>query len=478
MLAALRKLSGAAPARVHDFMIRHPVPRKVEPALIRIYPCLAGSVFRRTRRLNATTQWWTRKQFEELQVEQLRGILSHAYSATSYYRQVMDEAGFRPQAFASLADMAKVPMTSKEALRLHQTEMTDRTADRGRLVAHESSGSTSSGLRLYESPEAWAFENAFFDRWYAWHGIRIGERTVVFSAAPGRRVLTYNPMGNIMYLNLAQVRVDAAAMVSLLRSFRPAVLRGYPSAIVQAAEYILREGWSGSIPTLKRVFLASEQVFTSQVSLIREAFGVPVSSHYGLSERVALIQQCPSGSLFHIMPEYSYVEILGEDGNPVTQGGEIGLIVGTSFCNRAVPLIRYQTADWAVVADDQKCPDCGRSFKSVCRIEGRSGDFVRTPSGKVWSPTAIEWVNNVQRPTIRESQIWQTDVDQIVILIVPGEGFKDEDGQAYVDDLQAMIGEPGLKMSASVVDQIDRPKSQKQRFVRSDIVASPFDAPT
>jgi len=58
-------------------------------------PIRYGKVFRETYAFLRESQWWSREQLEEYQLEQLSKLLHHAYENVPYYRRVFDERGLR-----------------------------------------------------------------------------------------------------------------------------------------------------------------------------------------------------------------------------------------------------------------------------------------------------------------------------------------------------------------------------------------------
>jgi phenylacetate-CoA ligase len=50
-----------------------------------------GKVFRETYALLQKSQWWSKEQLEEYQLEQLSKLLQHAYENVPYYRRVFDK---------------------------------------------------------------------------------------------------------------------------------------------------------------------------------------------------------------------------------------------------------------------------------------------------------------------------------------------------------------------------------------------------
>src|SRR5205807_559628 len=106
----------------------------------------------------------------------------------------------------------------------------------------------------------------------------------------------------------------------------------------------------------------------------RQAFGVGVFDWYGQAERVGAIGTCEHGN-YHIIEDAGYLELL-----PHADGSS--LLVGTSFENRAMPLIRYVTGDCVVAADSNYVCPCRRAFRVVESIIGREADTVVTSDGR------------------------------------------------------------------------------------------------
>ena len=57
------------------------------------------------------------EELRALQLERLRDTLARVYEHVPHYRHAFDQAGVRPSDVTSLADLARLPFTSKEDLR-------------------------------------------------------------------------------------------------------------------------------------------------------------------------------------------------------------------------------------------------------------------------------------------------------------------------------------------------------------------------
>ena len=58
-----------------------------------------------------------REALEALQLKRLRSQIARVYATVPYYRGKMDEAGVSPDDIKTLADIRKLPFTTKEDLR-------------------------------------------------------------------------------------------------------------------------------------------------------------------------------------------------------------------------------------------------------------------------------------------------------------------------------------------------------------------------
>ena len=65
------------------------------------------------------SQWWSKEQIMQYQDEELRKLIEHSYAHVAYYRHVMDQHGLRPNDIKSTGDLVKLPVLTKDDLRIH-----------------------------------------------------------------------------------------------------------------------------------------------------------------------------------------------------------------------------------------------------------------------------------------------------------------------------------------------------------------------
>lgn len=126
---------------------------------------------------------------------------------------------------------------------------------------------------------------------------------------------------------------------------------------------------------------------------------------------------------------------------------------------------RASTDDWAMFGSTGRSAACDRELWSLSSVDGRTGDFIRTRSGRQWSPTMPDWASSFGKTRARETQLRQTSLDEVEIVLVPAEDFGPSDLDTWAEGLRALLSEPGMRVTVRLVDHIERPVSMKQRFV-------------
>ena len=99
---------------------------------------------------------------------------------------------------------------------------------------------------------------------------------------------------------------------------------------------------------LKGILCGSERLTEPQRAVLESVFGCRAYSWYGHSERVVLAAEGRRSKHYYFVPQYGYAEF----GPPNADG--LREVIGTSFHNFAMPLIRYRTGDYVRLVDDSE----------------------------------------------------------------------------------------------------------------------------
>ena len=116
---------------------------------------------------------------------------------------------------------------------------------------------------------------------------------------------------------------------------------------------------------LTSLLCGSEKLTAESQQYLEQFFGAKVFHWYGHSERVVLAAQGRTSNQLHFWPTYGFVEF----GAPDSAGNRE--IIGTSFHNHVMPLIRYRTGDYAKITDGEASEIVGRDYEFLVSATGR-----------------------------------------------------------------------------------------------------------
>lgn len=135
---------------------------------------------------------------------------------------------------------------------------------------------------------------------------------------------------------------------------------------------------------LQAIMSMSETLPDHTRDFLRENCRCNVVSKYSNMENGFLGQQEPDSDHYALNTASYYFELLHPDNDTPVEEGEMGRIVITDLFNFAMPLIRYDTGDMAVMVSS---PD--GKVKYFKTIEGRKTDFIYNTAGQLISPHTI-----------------------------------------------------------------------------------------
>jgi len=459
--------------RAQGFVYRHSPPPLRDLAATcyaaRTYPLKYGRHFREHMARLAEHERLSNDELEGIQLRALKALLGHAAARVPYYRALFREQGFDPERVRGLADLERVPLLTKDAVRRNASDLLSEGEEPARLVCIHTSGTTGTPLDLYQSRALFQKEYAFWWFHRSWAGVRRGCRTATLAGHPvvpaeQDRVPFWvrNRLENQMLFSSYHMSPgNLEHYCCALERFRPELVHGYPSSIYLVALRLNDDGVRTVRP--RAVFTSSETLLEHQRAEIERAFGCKAYSYYGNAERAGYIGECERGS-FHVMAEHSIAEFLNDDGAPVRPGEE-GVLVCTNVDNLAMPLIRYVTGDVAVpLPAGERCP-CGRGGRLVRSLVGRVEDYVVTPDG-----AHVGRLDHILKGVrhVREAQVYQPAVDRVVLKVSRDEGYSEADERTLLANTRERLG-TSMDIAFEYVDRVERTAGGKFRFVVSDM---------
>jgi phenylacetate-CoA ligase len=301
----------------------------------------------------------------------------------------------------------------------------------------KTSGTTGTPLTISRSIRSILMENAFIKRHWTWAGFHDGMKRatlrgdMVVDLAQTTPPFWFMNHYNRQLLLSSRHLTDACVIpiIDELERFAPHILQAYPSTAYTLAQYLQRHNRYLHIPF---VYTASEPLYVHQRELIEERLGCKIMDMYGMAERVAFATQCEFGEM-HINSDYSYVEILDDQGR-ATDG--YGYVTGTTFHNHAMPLVRYRLSDRTKWKRGQCL--CGRVFPMIEPVTGKFEDRITGSDGAEISPSILTFAfKGVEN--IRKSQVAQLGPGRWEIRIMPAPAFDLADQQKLITNIHELV---------------------------------------
>jgi phenylacetate-CoA ligase len=411
-------------------------------------------------------QWARSDYWEELQLSRLRRIVAEARTNVPAYRGRLPE----PEGFDTLEALLRaIPLLEKYEVREQPHLFHSRRLAGLPTVTTRTSGTTGAPLQIVHTKESLSTLWAAMERFWRWAGVRRGDRRLSFT---GNQIITRRsssgPFGHhdrvhrrmmMSVYHLGSATADR--YLDEIERFAPAFIDGYPSSMVFLGRWAIEHG--RRLP-VQACFPTAESLDPDQRVVIEQGFQTRVLNQYGSAEGLALVSECPAGSM-HVSPEVGIVEILDESGSPAAPG-QMGELVLTTLNNIAMPLLRYRIGDRArAMAPDAACA-CGRSMPVVGEILGRQDDVVVTRDGRrigMLAFNVFKWTDG-----IRESQIVQESFDRFIIRIVPGGKWEPHQADVAVHALKERVGHD-VDVAVEIVDALPRSSHGKLRAVISEV---------
>ncbi|MBQ8462616.1 MAG: phenylacetate--CoA ligase [Prevotella sp.] len=331
-----------------------------------------------SRFFNPDRETLSREGIEWLQLERLKKTIEHCLT-NEFYQKKFKEAGITADDIQTLADVRRLPFTTKQDLRDTYPFGMACVPLRDCVRLHSSSGTTGNPtviLHTQKDLDEWANQVAR-NLWMV--GLRPDD---VFQNSSGYGMFTGGLGFQYGAERLGMLTVPAAAgnslrQIKFIKDFGTTAIHAVPSYVTRLYEVMQQEGVDPRRDTkLKVLAIGAEPHSEEQRQRIEQMMGVKAYNSFGMSEMCGpgVGFECPEQNGLHFWEDYYIVEIVDPETLEPVADGEIGELVLTTLCREAMPLLRYRTRDLTRVLG-RSCP-CGRNHVRLDRMRGRSDDMM------------------------------------------------------------------------------------------------------
>jgi len=361
-----------------------------------------------------------------IQEQKLAAQLDYVFARSPFYQDKLKAAGIRREHLRTLADLARVPLTTKEELRDSQRAGPPlgrhACADMSSVIRIQASTGTTGRPSLVgitrRDAEVWTRITA---RSFYTQGVRPTD--IVMHGASLTLFAGGLPIKDaIERIGATFVPVGTGAsekLVLIARALRANVLHSTPSYAIYLADHVRRvEKMDPRELGIEKIVCGGEPGggIPSVRARIQQAWGARLTEGLGNADMVPVIfSECRNQCGMHYNgQEAVYVEIIDPETEavlPIEQGVS-GELIYTSLERECVPLVRFRTRDRVTVLGTS-CA-CGRTgFKLRC--VGRTDDMLIVLGVNVF-PSAVRDV---------VSSFWPRTTGEVQILLTePGPGVK------------------------------------------------------
>lgn len=412
------------------------------------------------------------------QEKKLGNLISFAYHNVPYYRKLFEKLNLKPEDIQTIEDLQKLPVLTKKIIKKNQKDFIPDDLNNQKYINASTGGSTGQPLQYRISIEDDLLDVVLFYVNCEPAGYRMGDRIAVFAGSqlvPSTKSHLVKKIKGLVINTKYFSSFDMSNryldnVVGSLNRFKPDFLRGYASSMFLLAKHIVDKNSQLKFE-VKGVFTSSEVLFDYQRALIEEVFNCKVFDQYSQNDGGASIFECEKHKGLHIDMFRSIAEVVDEEGKQLNTG--TGHILTTSLHNYAMPFIRYDTGDMAILSD-KKC-DCGREMPLLEKIEGRVSDFIYAPNGnRIHGEFFSHIFRSLDRGYMRfrwvkEFQIVQRKITDLTIKIVPDNksNIKDSDLNKLKKIILNRTGKMDIEIE--IVDEIKRTKAGKWKFIINEV---------
>lgn len=334
-----------------------------------------------------------REEIEQLQLERLQATLNRVYGRVPFYRKKFDELGVAPEDVASLADLARLPFTTKADLHANYPYGFFAVPMREVVRIHASSGTTG-------TPTVVGYTRNDIRTWS-----NLVARIITMGGATKDDVIQiafgYGLFTGAFGLHYGAERIGAsvipassgntARQIKIMQDFKTTALVSTPSYALLIGETIREMGIPLSSLSLKWGLFGVEPWSDAMRQEIEDRLGIVATDNYGLSEVIGpgVSGECLERKGLHINEDHFIVEVVDPETLTPVPPGELGELVLTTLSKEAFPMIRYRTRDLTRLLSGE-CP-CGRTGRRMSRVFGRSDDMLIIRGVNVF-PSQVETV--------------------------------------------------------------------------------------
>jgi phenylacetate-CoA ligase len=329
-------------------------------------------------------------ELRTLQLERLKETVRRAYDHVPHYRRALDTAGLHPDDVRELADLSRLPFTTKADLRANYPFGMFAVPREQLIRIHASSGTTG-------RPTVVGYTEQDVSLWsdVVARSIRAagGRRGDLIHVAYGYGLFTGGLGAHYGAERLGCTVIPVSGgmterQVQLIEDFRPRIIMVTPSYFLAIVDEMERQGIDPATSSIEIGIFGAEPWTDQMRREIEQRCDMHAVDIYGLSEVIGpgVSQECvETKDGLHVWEDHFYPEVVDPISGEVLPDGTEGELVFTSLTKQAMPVLRYRTRDLTRLLPGTARP----AYRRMEKVTGRTDDMIIVRGVNVF-PTQIE----------------------------------------------------------------------------------------
>jgi len=328
---------------------------------------------------NKKSETMSRKKIHELQLKKLKETVHLVYDNVPFYKNKFKELKITPDDVKTLADIRKLPFTTKDDLRDNAPFGMMSTSLDNCIELHASSGTTGIPITVcytHNDIEVWSEVMA---RCLSMSGLTrkdVFQNPIPYGTFTGAFGFHYGAQ-KVGALVIPSGMGQSERQIKLMEYYGTTFISGVASYVIHLSQVANSMGVDLKKLKVRNGLFGAEMFTPGLKKRIMEVWDMDVHDIYGLTEMCGpgVSTDCDQHNGLHLWEDHFLVEVL----NPITLESvdieEEGEIVLTTLTKDGMPLLRYRTRDIAKLYDEKVC-ECGRTHIKHTPIKGRSDDML------------------------------------------------------------------------------------------------------
>ncbi len=380
------------------------------------------------------TAWQTKETIKQLQEEKLQSVLAYLQHHSPFYKKMFLQHNINIAAVKTLADLQKIPVTTKEDLQLYNDEFL--CVPKNKIIEYTSTSGT------LGSPVTIALTENDLQR------LAFNEYSS-FLCADGKAddiyqlMLTLDRQFMAGMAYYAGIRKMGAGIIRVgpgvpslqwqtIQRIGPTAIVAVPSFILKLIQYAAEHKIDINKSSVRKAICIGENIRNTDFSLnilgkkITEAWNIQLYSTYASTEMQTAFTECGAGKGGHHNTDLLIVELLN-DNNETVAPGEEGEVTITTLGVEGMPLLRYKTGDICMYMNDT-C-SCGRNTLRLSPVLGRKKQMIKYKGTTLYPPALFDLLNEMEEVLDYIAEVSSNDIgmDEVLLYILPSNNNEETD---------------------------------------------------